>query len=49
MVILKQLKLARSDEVLIVHDHTVIKQGDHTVMFFVNKKYILDVERLFQA
>ncbi|OOE77879.1 Trk system potassium transport protein TrkA [Salinivibrio sp. ML198] len=40
--------VVRGDEVLIAHDKTVIQQDDHVVLFLVNKKYIPDVERLFQ-
>ncbi|PCS23316.1 Trk system potassium transporter TrkA [Candidatus Enterovibrio escicola] len=40
--------IVREDEVLIAHDKTVIQQNDHIVMFLVDKKYIQDVERLFQ-
>lgn len=39
----------RKDEVLIAHDNTVIESGDHVIMFLVDKKYIRDVERLFQV
>ncbi|KEY91268.1 glutathione-regulated potassium-efflux system protein [Candidatus Photodesmus blepharus] len=40
--------IVRGEEVLIAHDRTVIEQDDHVVMFLVNKKYIPDVEALFQ-
>ncbi|MCE2572237.1 Trk system potassium transporter TrkA [Motilimonas eburnea] len=40
--------IVRGDEVLIAHDHTVIEQDDHVVMFLVNKRFIPEVERLFQ-
>ena len=39
----------RDEEVLIAHDDTVIESGDHVILFLVDKKYIRDVERLFQA
>jgi trk system potassium uptake protein TrkA len=39
----------RKDEVLVAHDSTVIESGDHVIMFLVDKKYIRDVERLFQV
>lgn len=39
----------RHEEVLIAHDNTVIEAGDHVILFVVDKKYIRDVERLFQA
>ena len=41
--------LVRDDEVLIAHHNTVIKSGDHVILFLVDKKYIRDVERLFQV
>ncbi|MFM2481281.1 Trk system potassium transporter TrkA [Celerinatantimonas sp. YJH-8] len=40
--------VVREDEVIIAHDDTRIEQDDHVVMFLVDKKYIPDVERLFQ-
>lgn len=40
--------IVRNDEVLMGHDKTVIEQGDHVILFLVNKKYISDVEKLFQ-
>ena len=40
--------VVRGDEVLIAHDRTKIQQDDHVVMFLVDKKYIPEVERLFQ-
>jgi trk system potassium uptake protein TrkA len=41
--------IMRKDEVLIAHDSTMIESGDHVIMFLVDKKYIRDVERLFQV
>lgn len=41
--------VVRDDEVIIAHHNTVIKSGDHVIMFLVDKKYIRDVERLFQV
>ena len=40
--------VVRKDEVLIAHDRTVIETEDHVIMFLVDKKYITEVERLFQ-
>lgn len=40
--------IVRGDEVLISHDKIVIEPKDHIVMFLVDKKYIPDVEALFQ-
>ncbi len=41
--------LVRDEEVLIAHGDTRIESGDHVLLFLVDKKYIRDVERLFQA
>jgi trk system potassium uptake protein TrkA len=41
--------IIRADEVIIAHDATVIASGDHVILFLVDKKYIRDVERLFQV
>ena len=40
--------IIRNDEVLIGHDDIVIEADDHFILFVVDKKYIRDVERLFQ-
>lgn len=36
-------------KVLIAHDNTVIKSGDHVIVFLVDKRYTQDIERLFQV
>ncbi|MGV8842125.1 MAG: Trk system potassium transporter TrkA [Pseudomonas sp.] len=41
--------IIRNEMVLIAHDQTVIESGDHVILFLVDKKYIRDVERLFQV
>jgi trk system potassium uptake protein TrkA len=41
--------IIREDEVLIAHDDTLILSGDHVIMFLVDKKYIREIERLFQV
>jgi trk system potassium uptake protein TrkA len=41
--------IIRAEHVLIAHDITVIEAGDHVILFLVDKKYIRDVERLFQV
>ncbi|WP_071871642.1 Trk system potassium transporter TrkA [Atopomonas hussainii] len=41
--------IIRNDEVLIAHDSTVIESDDHIILFLIDKKYIRDVERLFQV
>ena len=40
--------LVRGDEVLQVHHDTVIEDGDHVIMFLIDKKLIPIVEQLFQ-
>ncbi|CAH0532272.1 Trk system potassium uptake protein TrkA [Vibrio stylophorae] len=40
--------IVRGESVIIANDRTVIEQNDHVVMFLVDKKYVPDVERLFQ-
>ena len=41
--------IVRGEEVLIAHSNTVIMEEDHVIIFLVNKKYITDVEKLFQV
>lgn len=41
--------IVRGKEVLIAHRHTVIEPEDHIILFMVDKRYIPDVERLFQV
>jgi trk system potassium uptake protein TrkA len=41
--------IIRGEEVLMAHDKTEILTGDHVILFLVDKKYIRDVERLFQV
>jgi trk system potassium uptake protein TrkA len=41
--------IIREEEVLIAHDDTVIASGDHVILFLVDKKYIREIERLFQV
>lgn len=41
--------IVREDEVLIAHSNTIIKAGDHVIMFLVDKKFIYDVEKLFHV
>ena len=40
--------IVRDEEVLIAHSDTKIQAEDHVVLFLVNKRYINDVETLFQ-
>lgn len=41
--------IIRGDEVIIAHDDTLIESEDHIILLVVNKKYIRDVERLFEV
>lgn len=41
--------ILRNDEVLIAHKGTVIESEDHIILFVVDKKYIPEVEGLFQV
>jgi trk system potassium uptake protein TrkA len=41
--------IVRNDEVLIAHDDVVVENGDHVIMFLIDKRRISDVERLFQV
>ncbi|MGB3725663.1 MAG: Trk system potassium transporter TrkA [Glaciecola sp.] len=40
--------VVRQDEVIIAHSDTQIQANDHVILFLVDKKFINDVERLFQ-
>lgn len=40
--------IVRNNEVLIAHDNIVVESDDHVILFLVNKKYINDIEKLFQ-
>ncbi len=40
--------IVRNDEVIIAHSDTVIEADDHVILFLVDKKFIGDVEKLFQ-
>ncbi|ATA26410.1 Trk system potassium transport protein TrkA [Brenneria goodwinii] len=40
--------IVRGDDVIIANDNTRIEQGDHIIMFLTDKKFVPDVERLFQ-
>ncbi|MDN3647742.1 Trk system potassium transporter TrkA [Reinekea marina] len=41
--------IVRKDQVIIAHDHTVIESGDHVILFLIDKRRTVDVERLFQV
>lgn len=40
--------IGNKEEVIIAHSDTVIQPNDHVIMFLVDKKYVNDVEKLFQ-
>lgn len=40
--------IVREDQVIIAHSDTVIEANDHVILFLVDKKFISDVEKLFQ-
>ena len=40
--------VVRGNDVMIANDNLRIEQGDHVIMFLTDKKFITDVERLFQ-
>ena len=41
--------VVRGSEVLIAHSNTVIQTEDHVILFLINKRYIKEVEKLFQV
>ncbi|UDG81176.1 Trk system potassium uptake protein TrkA [Candidatus Hartigia pinicola] len=40
--------IIRDEKIFIAGDHHVIEQGDHVIIFITDKKYVPDVEKLFQ-
>ena len=40
--------IVRGEEVNIAHKSTIIESNDHVIMFLVDKKYVGEVEKLFQ-
>ncbi|WP_107760585.1 Trk system potassium transporter TrkA [Dickeya sp. Secpp 1600] len=40
--------IVRGNDVIIANNNLQIEQGDHVIMFLTDKKYVSDVERLFQ-
>lgn len=40
--------VVRKEEVIIAHSDTLIESDDHVILFLVDKKFISDVEKLFQ-
>ena len=41
--------IVRGNQVIIAHHDTVIESEDHVILFVIDKKYILEVEKLFQV
>ncbi|WP_372830960.1 Trk system potassium transporter TrkA [Pontibacterium sp.] len=41
--------IVRDEEVLIAHDDVMVENGDHVILFLVDKKRMGEVERLFQV
>ncbi|WP_225639276.1 Trk system potassium transporter TrkA [Candidatus Profftia sp. (ex Adelges kitamiensis)] len=41
--------IVRGDQVIITNSQSKIKQGDHVILFLIDKKFITEVERLFQS
>ena len=41
--------IVRGNEVIIAHHDTVVEPEDHVILFVIDKKYIVDVEKLFQV
>ncbi|MBD3633326.1 Trk system potassium transporter TrkA [Methylophaga sp. OBS1] len=41
--------IVRGEEVIVAHHDTIIESEDHVILFLVNKRYIKEVERLFQV
>jgi len=41
--------IVRGEEVIITHHDTVVKAKDHVILFLIHKRYIPEVERLFQV
>lgn len=41
--------IVRGNKVIIAHHDTVIEPEDHVILFLIDKKYISDVEKLFQV
>ncbi|PHM31016.1 Trk system potassium transporter TrkA [Xenorhabdus innexi] len=40
--------IVRGEEVIIANDYSIIQQGDHVIMFITDKKFVPEVEKLFQ-
>jgi trk system potassium uptake protein TrkA len=40
--------IVRGEEVIIANDYSIIQQDDHVIMFITDKKFVPEVEKLFQ-
>nr|MBA2814223.1 Trk system potassium uptake protein TrkA [Candidatus Pantoea persica] len=40
--------MVRGEDVMIAKDNLRIEQGDHVIMFLTDKKFVPNVEHLFQ-
>lgn len=50
--IIKQIEKSNGHtphQVIIAHDDVVIESGDHVILFVIDKRFIQDIERLFQV
>jgi trk system potassium uptake protein TrkA len=41
--------VVRGEKVIIAHHDTLIEAGDHVILFLIDKKYVTDVEKIFQV
>jgi len=41
--------IVRGDDVIIAHHDSIIEPEDHVILFLIDRKYISDVEKLFQV
>ncbi len=41
--------IVREQRVVIAHHNTIIRTDDHVILFLVDKKYVKDIEQLFQV
>lgn len=41
--------IVRDEKVIIAHHNVIIQSNDHVILFLVDKKYVPDVEQLFQV
>jgi trk system potassium uptake protein TrkA len=41
--------IVRGEQVIITHHDSVIEAEDHVILFLIHKRYVKEVERLFQV